>query len=68
MRHRSRPGKAKAIREIASPKKVNQLKVIKKVSYLHRFILVLAELLKLFQKLLKKDVSFKWAKEQQTAF
>lgn len=61
--------KAKAIRVIEPPKMVKQLKLfLGRVSYIPRFITTLAELLKPFQKHLKKYVSFKWDKEQEVAF
>lgn len=39
-----------------------------RVSYAHGFISTLAELLKLFHKLLNKNVSFTWGEEQQATF
>lgn len=42
--------------------------LIKRVSYVHRFIPDLVELLEPFHKILKKNASFKWGKEQQEAF
>lgn len=48
---------------------VKKLKsLVERVSYVRILAPALAELLKPFHNLLKKDVSFKWAKEQQTAF
>lgn len=63
------PTKAKAIQDIEPLKSYKQLKSFMwRVSYVCRFVVALVELLELFYKLLKKDVSFRWGKEQQTAF
>lgn len=62
------PAKAKAIQDIESSKTVKQLKsFLGRVSYIHGFIPALFELLEPLEKLLKKDVSFRSGKEQQTA-
>lgn len=61
--------KAKAIRDRVPPKSIKQLKsFLGKVSYIRRFIPGLAEILKQFQRLLKKDVAFEWKGDQQAAF
>lgn len=58
------PAKAKEIQDMEPPKIVKQLKsFIGRVSYIRRFISVLAELIEPFHKLLKK-ISFEWSKEQ----
>lgn len=59
------PAKTKAIEGMEPPKSTKQLEsFLGKVSYIRRFIPALAELLEPFQRLLKKDVSFKWTNEQ----
>lgn len=61
--------KTKAIRNIESPKTCKQLKsFMGRVSYVQRFIPVLAKILELFHKLPKRNIQFKWSKEQQIAF
>lgn len=48
---------------------VKQLKsFLGKVSYICRFMQALTEFLEPFEKLLKKDMSFKWTQEQHVAF
>lgn len=52
-----------------TPKSTKQLKsFLERFSYVHRFISALTELREPFYKLLKKDGTFQWSKEQQTAF
>lgn len=63
------PAKAQTIRSMEPPKTTKQLKnFLRRASYIKRFILALLELLEPFQRLLKEDVTFLWAEEQQIAF
>lgn len=60
------PSNAKANRDMKPPKTIKQLKsFLGSVSYIRRFISALAELLEPFKKLLKKDVSFQWARNSR---
>ena len=61
--------KAKAIMEIKPPQDLKQLRgFIGKISYLRRFILALANIIKPLHQLTKKDTEYKWGPEHDRAF
>ena len=63
------PTKAKAIAALSPPTTLKELRsFMGKVSYLRRFILSLAEILKPLVEQTKKGVAFRWCDQYQKAF
>ena len=61
--------KVRAVKEIEKPENVKELqKFLESVNYLGKFIENLSEKSEPLRKLLQKDVSWHWGKDQETAF